>query len=349
MGLIEEGLTQGAGPEQDFEALLAEQERAAGAERPKRDDPASHDFNRVVQGLVAEVHGSRDISAGEQEVRDALAEKDFTHALRDAQSEDEVLSALHGLRGKAPEAYEAEVFELVKKYVGDPGEMDEEELEEFSSALDTLDNAVQRFGVTADYNRDLARFDELQHKYSVQRSELQREKVIDYFKRAGVTRQQALPRLEAAARLAAEAGIDLNSIEPDDPRFADVLSVFDASNVEARRADATRAFQQRVLGADTADVSSGLEYLTPFGMLPAQSQQLPPAELDPKLINARADKRVRRAVDVRRAVAAPDERDWRRGLTSDGKSISVDDASGGKERAKRQREDDLARSKGLLR
>jgi hypothetical protein len=390
MGLIDEGLTEGASPEQNFDAMLEEQERAAGVERAKRDDPASHDFNRVVQGLAAEVHGSRDIRAGltfqgeadgepdysdpdvqerilrdsekrltdsgyynrkqsrEQEVRDALAERDFSHAVRDAETEDEVLSALHQLRGKAPEAYEAELCEMTKRYAGDPGEMGEDELDEFSSALDTLDNAVRRFGAAADYNRDLARYNELQHKYTAQRAELQREKVLDYFKRAGVSQQEALPRLEGAARLAAETGIDLNSIEPDDPRFAEVLSVFDASNVEARRAEATHAFQQSVLNAETKDIGSGLEYVGPFGAVPAQPRQLPQTELDPSRINARADRRVKRGVDIRRAIAAPDERDWKRGLTANGKPVSLDDASGATERAKQQQADELARSKGLL-
>lgn len=148
-------------------------------------------------------------------------------------------------------------------------------------------------------------------------------------------------------------GLDLASIT-DAKDFAAVLRAADATIAESSRVERSRAIQQQILDTTTSNIRDGLEV---FGVAGWQrvndtdlNRQYGPPIPDPNRTAARALARRTTGKAIRDAVGASGRATVREGLTGpDGKPISLDKASGGLERAKREREDDIARSKGMLR
>ena len=162
-------------------------------------------------------------------------------------------------------------------------------------------------------------------------------------------------RFRAAEMFAkSELGIDLEKLvlQPtfDEKLFNATLRAADATLAEEAASNATRAFQKSVLEQPSTSISEGLEHRTPWGW-ESDAPTLPPeVAVDGERVVARSQRRRSTPASIKAAVASPSNTSIESGLTGpDGKSISVDRASGADRRHRQQQEDARARSRGLLR
>jgi hypothetical protein len=170
----------------------------------------------------------------------------------------------------------------------------------------------------------------------------------------GLSADEARARVEAAEAVCPHLfpGVVLADIT-DQKQFDAVLRACDSTIAEAGSAQRTRQIQQSVLDQPSGNVRDGLEQFTALGWQPIVDQNLdrnfgPPVPT-PDRTAARAQRHRSTVEDIRQSVLQSDSASVRDGLTVNGKSVSVDQATGAIEKRQRELEDERARSMGLLR
>jgi hypothetical protein len=222
-------------------------------------------------------------------------------------------------------------------------DVDEAQLESF-----LFDERVRR--VAALQNRDEAEEAQFEQTYDFLASngDESHDRLKTWARERGfATGAEAQAAYRAAAeRIEAETGIDPEALMYSDPAmFEGLVRTYDAATREEQVQNVTRAVNQAVLDQDNS-VESGLEVLGPMGW--QSTRQRPDwsqtdVEGQARRIAARADTpRRESAADVQRDVMDGGS-DWRNGLTSGGKPIEADDATGERERFAREQAERRAR------
>jgi hypothetical protein len=160
------------------------------------------------------------------------------------------------------------------------------------------------------------------------------------------------PSNEIEAEIA--AGPPITSLEPTE--LLDRIKILDALNDEEEYQEKVRAFKQQIVGTETASVSEGLTTAeTEKAAEQAETNRLlrklvgedGARQVDPDRVRARLrGQKLTTVGDFRRAITAPDPTDWREGLTdAKGRKVDVYDATGERERAKKERAEERARGR----
>jgi hypothetical protein len=314
--------------------------------------------------LVAEEVGKSDAKEQREEGRAALEElavrdlyESINAGLLDLEDPVATANELADLRGRVSEEWwEEALHELAKAATG----FGDEDLTSDPVAAEHFADYVTYLEQTAEYaaelNTEAERADmiaKLTPAAAEARAREIKAVVSGWQREHGYTRAQAEIHLNEVRRSAAEDfGLDLDALAASDPaKLAKILAAEDAAISSVDRAARERLFQQRLLDEPSSSIGDGLEVLGALGW-----QKVNDTQLDGPLNQQRVDDFARRrmagperARDIRERVSAPAETSVAAGLTGpDGKSVSIDDVTGAKERHRRAQSDARLRSMGML-
>lgn len=312
-------------------------------------------YDRAGRELKAE---RLELQAG-REALSTLAEFDYTARIEDAATEDELVEAVADYRSRVSEDVASEaLWDLAAALsAADPESEEDDDLDEIGAVYELLDGRVRQFEAEQRAAESGEMAEKLLPLAAEQRVKDLGDTYTSWLRDKGFTEAEGEQRLNAVRETLAEEGIDLSQLiqRPDfDPgqNFYDLLNTAEAADHGARKAEAIRAFQEEVLGATSTNVGEGLTQQTPWGPMRLQDLRIPdvPQGQVNKLAQRRAAARQVTAESIRKSVAEPDGTSVASGFTGpDGKPLHVDDATGARERFRRQLEDDAARTRGLLR
>jgi hypothetical protein len=348
---IESGLTvAGDSGELDRYGHTAEDRRRIHADYERLQ--ADPDFQ-------ASLARGRQLNEQREAGRDALAElsmQEFRARASVAETDAELLAALVTVKREAPERLEQALHETASALTGvtpDALEWDENAADELADAIDQIEAAVN----SADGAERTFRAEELASglaQEAASQAVADRKAYLNkWAAENGLSGAEARTRIQAAENFARnELGIELPTIIKQQD-FEHVFRSAMATLEETDRAERMRSFQQQLLDSPSTSVSDGLETLGAFGWQRHNDHDLelhygPPVP-DP-------DRTVRRAVserlsaqEIREAVASTDSSNWQHGLTTaDGNPVSVDVASGAKERFEREQREARALAMSAL-
>lgn len=299
-----------------------------------------------------------ELDAG-REALATLAEQDYLTSIEDAATENELVAAVAAYRERVPEEVASEaLWDLAANLSGaDPESEDDEDLEEIDAIYRLLDARVRLLeqGLKAAESAEMA--EQLLPMVAEQRVKDLGETYSRWLSDKGMSEAEGGRRLEAVRETLAEDGIDLSQLiqQPNfDAKqgFYDLLTAAEAADHGARKAAAIHAFQEEVAGATSTNVSEGLTQMSPWGPFSLQDLRIPavPQERVNEYAQRRAEARRVTADSIRSSVAEPEDTSVSSGYTDGaGRPLSVDDATGARERWEQQQRDELARTRGLLR
>jgi hypothetical protein len=138
--------------------------------------------------------------------------------------------------------------------------------------------------------------------------------------------------------------------------YRESLSRFEAEFLEDERAMRTRMFHERLVNEPSTDISAGITQLTAFGHMPVQDRYLPSSYSSEdeyaarvyETANALHGRRPGRESAAEIVQAMTEGTSFEAGLTDkNGRRVSVDDATGSRERWEREKREARANTMGL--
>lgn len=264
-------------------------------------------------------------------------------------SDENVVGALAELKGTAPDVYERTVIQLAAEMAGvsDLDELDEDEwaMQEYLAAMERIDNDVERVEVRAKLDQATRRVEELTQQQSEENFAATKAAVNEFVREHGLKPSD----VSKTERYASEVlGWNLTRAFAQDPvKGRELLETAWATMEEHRRVHVTEVANRQLLDAPSTEIGAGLTQMTPWGEMPLQPRSLPPAEVDPRRILARAEAKRTTAAEIRRAVVSTDSSSIKDGLTdAGGRRISLDRATGANRRHEQAERERRARTEG---
>jgi hypothetical protein len=262
-------------------------------------------------------------------------------------TDEERLAALLNLREKAPDMYVGFLRRMDDEVIDRLAEIDPEgDLDESRLPGTQVDEIVN----LADAHLRRAQSEEMIGKLKTHIASKQVEAIRSAFEAEGVTDPSEVAELWLIHReLFAQIGLDPFSLEPHELKGA--IEVLNATSEELASEQRKTAFRSELLNAPDTSISAGLEVLGPNGYMPLQPRPSPFVSSEGRehriVARATAKNRPMTKGEFRRAIVEP-ERATLRYTTDDGTPISVDDATGARERHERDQRERRARALAFL-
>jgi len=323
---------------------------------PEPREPISPELQKILdQGKLDLEKDAREREAGAEAI-ELLARQELYAAVEAASDPSEIVAPLAKYRDVAGEDnYLEQVDEIAGWWLdADPDSEDEEESEAWGRLADALTKDSETIAALRDAVEKTQLAESLIPAAAAQRAEETAKVIQDWQQELGLSGEEARARIVQLEQLVREdyPGRELADFAAHDPEgFRALLRSEDASDKAVTKEFGDTAFKQELLEAPSTSVAEGFTQMTPWGPMSTNPKpQLTPdqARIDARAV-ATAHRRPDSADSIRKGVAEPESTDWRESLTTaDGKPTTFDKASGNLERAKREREEAIARDRGLL-